>query len=111
MVYDGCCSHYNDENLKKSVGIKVILVLLPANATHFIQPLDVAVFKPFKSVFLKCVSDSMLENNITTISKKDAMTIGSKAWRKGILDKTTNISSGFRAAGMWTFIFLPYSYG
>ena len=47
----------------------------------------------------------MLENDITTISKKDAMTIGSKAWREGILDKTTNIASGFRAAGLWPLSF------
>ena len=49
----------------------------------------------------------MLENAITTILKKDAMTIGSKDWREVILDKTTNIDSGFRAAGMWPLSF-PY---
>ena len=43
----------------------------------------------------------MLENAITTISKKYAMTIGSKSWIEGIIDKTTNIASGFRAAGLW----------
>ena len=33
------------------------------------------------------------------------MTIGSKSWREGILDKTTNIASGFIAAGLWHFYF------
>ena len=47
----------------------------------------------------------MLENAITTIYKKDAMDIGSKSWREGILDKTTNIASIFIAAGLWTFSF------
>ena len=47
----------------------------------------------------------MLENAITIISKKDAMTIGSKTWREGILDKTANIASGFRAAGLWPLSF------
>ena len=42
----------------------------------------------------------MLENTITTISKKYAMTIGSKYWIEGILDKTTDIASVFRAAGL-----------
>ena len=37
---------------------------------------------------------------ITVISKKDAMSILSKAWREGILDKTTNIASGFRVSGL-----------
>ena len=33
------------------------------------------------------------------------MTIRSKDWREGILDKTINITSGFRAAGMWPLSF------
>ena len=55
----------------------------------------------------KRVSDFLLENAITIISEKDAMAIGSKYWREGILDKNTDIASVFRAAGLWPFIFLP----
>ena len=47
----------------------------------------------------------MLVNAITTIPKKDAMTIGSKAWRKRILDKTSDIASRFRAAGLQPLYF------
>ena len=47
----------------------------------------------------------MLENSITVISKKYAMTVGSKAWREGIEYKTKNIASGFRASGLWPFYF------
>ena len=47
----------------------------------------------------------MLENSITVISKKYAMTVGSKAWREGIEYKTKNIASGFRASGLWHFSF------
>ena len=50
LVHDVCCSHYNDEIVKKVVELKFILVLLPDNSTHLIQPLGIAVFKPFKSV-------------------------------------------------------------
>ena len=100
MVYDGCARHYNDEIVKISVELKVILFLFPDNTTHLIHPLDIAVLKPFKLVLRKCVSDLMLENAITTISKKDAMNIGSKSWREVIESKTTNIASGFRSEGM-----------
>ena len=37
--------------------------------------------------------------------EKYSMTIGSKYWIEGILDKTTNIASGFRAAGLWPLYF------
>ena len=47
----------------------------------------------------------MLENAITMIKKKDAMTIGSKTWSEGILDKNSDIASGFRAAGLWPLSF------
>ena len=37
--------------------------------------------------------------------EKYAMNIGSEYCREGILDKTTNIDSGFRAAGLWPLYF------
>ena len=82
LVYDGCCRYNSDEIVKKSVGLKIILVLFPANAIHLVQPLDKSIFKPFKSVFKKYVLDFTLENAITTISKKYAMTIASKSSRE-----------------------------
>ena len=50
LVYDGCGSHYNQDIMEKAIELKVLLVLLPANSTHLIQPLDIAVFKLFKTV-------------------------------------------------------------
>ena len=47
----------------------------------------------------------MLENAITTITKKYEITIGSKYWREIIQDKTTNIDSGFIAVGLWNLSF------
>ena len=52
------------------------------------------------------VSYFVLENVITTITKKYAIAIGSKSWREGIEYKTTNIDPRFRATGMWPFYFL-----
>ena len=47
----------------------------------------------------------MLENAITTITKKYAMTVGSKAWREVIQSKTTIIASGFISTGLLTLYF------
>ena len=105
LFYDDCANHYNDEIVKKSIELKVILVILRANATHLIFPFDRDVFKPFKVVIRKCALDFMLERAITTISQKDAMTIGSKARREAIESKTTNIASGFIAACLWPLYF------
>ena len=47
----------------------------------------------------------MLENAITTITKKYAMTIGSKSCIEGIQFKTINISYVIIVSGMWPFYF------
>ena len=47
----------------------------------------------------------MLANDVTNITKKDAITIGSKSCRERIQYKTTNIASGSRASGMWVLSF------
>ena len=63
------------------------------------------VFNPLDSVLKYCVSGSMLENAIVTITKIYTMTIGSKSWREDIQSKTTNIPSKFRMLGMWPLSF------
>jgi DDE superfamily endonuclease len=49
-VYDGYSSHFNEDIVTKAICLSIILVLLPSNATHLVQPLDIAVFKPFKTI-------------------------------------------------------------
>ena len=78
---------------------------MPANTIHLIRLLDINIFKPFDLVLRKCVLGFMLESAITKMSKKDAMTIGSKSRREGIESKTTNIYSGFISACLWTLSF------
>ena len=53
----------------------------------------------------KYALDFMLENDITTIPKKDTMTIGSEVWREVILDKTKNIASVFIVTYIWPLSF------
>ncbi|RLN74696.1 hypothetical protein BBJ28_00003175 [Nothophytophthora sp. Chile5] len=45
----GISSHYNGEILREAVRLKIILAILPANDTHLLQPLDVAVLTSFKA--------------------------------------------------------------
>ena len=85
--------------------IKVTLILFPANAAHLIQPLDIYVFKHFKLVLKHCVSDFMLKGTNVIITKKYAMSIGSKSWHSGMLAKTSNIVSGFQSYIFWLLCF------
>ena len=47
----------------------------------------------------------MLENAISTIMKKYAMTVQPKSWIEFIQSETTNIASRFRTADLWPLYF------
>jgi hypothetical protein len=48
LIIDGCSSHISMEVVDESAHLQIRLVALPANATHLLQPLNVAVFGSFK---------------------------------------------------------------
>lgn len=48
VLMDNCSAHFSEEMLRLADEDKVYFVALPANATFFLQPLDVAFFGPFK---------------------------------------------------------------
>jgi DDE superfamily endonuclease len=105
LICNGYGSHFNEEKVARAVQLKIILVRLPSNATHILQPLNVAVFKPFKTT-LKCHFESfMIENAITTFLKKDIIQVASSAWLQGVMEKDQNIVHGFKTTGIWPLSF------
>ena len=100
-MYDGYGSHYDDEIIQKAISLKIILVLLPANATHLVQPLDVAIFKPFKTYLKRELESYMIKNAVTSLSKKEAIEIASTAWKGGIEPKKEYFVNGFKTCGIW----------
>ncbi|EGZ09236.1 hypothetical protein PHYSODRAFT_525774 [Phytophthora sojae] len=58
-----------------------MLPALPPNAAHMNQPLDVAVFKPFKAM--------------------NAIQIACSAYETAIMDRPNNAVSGFRSTGLF----------
>ena len=100
LVHDGYSSHFNKDIVTKAISLNIILVLLPSNATHLMQPLDIAVFKPFKTIMKHLLDQRIIEKAIVLISKRDAIEVSSIAWTDGIQAKKTNILSGFEASGI-----------
>ena len=56
---DGCGAHITWEFMDYCNTNKIKLVLLPAHATHFLQPLDVGIFQPFKHWHAEGVDKAM----------------------------------------------------
>ena len=105
LVYDGYGSHYNTDIVEKAIELRIILVLLPSNSNHLIQPLDILVFKPFKTELKHQIKKFMIGNACTSFTKKDAIAIASIRFEKGIINKPENIVAGFKAGKIWPVYF------
>lgn len=85
---------------------KVQVVTLPPHTTHLTQPLDVAVFRPFKASF--CAEVTKAEGSGEAVTKYRLSGVVKKAWDTATasrLDPATgnvlsNLVSGFEAAGI-----------
>ncbi|KAG4061655.1 hypothetical protein PC123_g3478 [Phytophthora cactorum] len=72
-----------------------------ANATHLFQPLDMALFKPYKD----CVHDLMLERlcsiNDPVVRKTNAIEMACTAYQRALINKPTSAVNGFRECAIW----------
>jgi hypothetical protein len=83
----------------KALELQILLVCLPPNATHLLQPLDVAVFSTFKKRPRESIRNYMLTTGESNIVKAQAIRLASEAWAHGMLD--SNCVAGFRASGLF----------
>ncbi|XP_050551659.1 uncharacterized protein LOC126910995 [Spodoptera frugiperda] len=51
LVYDGHVSHVDDKVVALAVENNITILNLPAHTSHLLQPLDLAVFKSFKTIW------------------------------------------------------------
>ncbi|KAE9200906.1 hypothetical protein PF004_g18861 [Phytophthora fragariae] len=68
LVMDGCGSLYSSAIIEHATKLQVVLVCLPANATHLFQPLDVAVFASFKGKLRVLVNEFLDEGEAGSYS-------------------------------------------
>jgi len=99
LTFDGYRAHLSPTIVDTALDLGILLVCLPANATHIFQPLDVAVFGPFKRVLKKLVKARLLETHRVSISKAEAIKLGCQAWITGM--RGENSAAGFRACGLY----------
>lgn len=99
LVMDGYRCHYSYETVEVAASVGVLLVCLPANATHLLQPLDVSVFASMKKHIRRLVHSHMLATGTVNITKTEAIRIGSEAWLACNFSK--NIVSGFKTTGLY----------
>lgn len=81
----------------------IILVALHANATHILQPMDVAIFHPLKVKWLKAVQQWRFENNdaIYTIRREHFAPLLKDVIDSAITSKI--LENGFKKCGLCPF--------
>ena len=100
LIYDGCASHYRKRSVEKAIEMKIIL-LLPSNSTHTLQPPDVSVFKPFKTSLRRSMDRFMIDEDVSRLTKKQAISLASSSWQNGVLAMPDNVISSFASTGLW----------
>lgn len=112
------------ELIQAGEALGVRFVCLPANATHLVQPMDIAVFTSYKKRIRALVRRFMFDTGTSFlvafmfkmtsctncggycvtlgsyhIDKRAAIRLGSTAWNESVIG--SNFKSGFRAASLF----------
>ncbi|KAG9413690.1 hypothetical protein AC1031_022038 [Aphanomyces cochlioides] len=102
LTIDGLSSHCTPKIVETAEEMAISLLCLPSNATHLLQPLDVSVFKSFKSAVDRKIFEAMVHDdtgNLFTLCKERALRIASSAWLENVSAK--NVVAGFSCCGIW----------
>jgi len=100
VFLDGHASHLSLPLSEFCAEYQIILVWLPANATHFLQPLDVGFYFPFKSKWKSFVQMAKLNNSGQEIRKH---LIPYHVNKLGLKYFGLDIKNAFRTCGLFPF--------
>ena len=99
LIMDNAECHMNIHAVKYAIDNGIVIVTLPPHTTAKLQPLDVSVFGPFKSI-LRSIQDAYkLSNPHVPITEHMLPQMACEAWAK--VCNVTNITNGFRATGIY----------
>lgn len=99
LIFDGHASHLNPETIKEAVKNQVIVLKLPPNSTHFLQPLDVGVYGPTKTAWEAILVKFARQNLGVPLSKELFPSLLKALWESPSLGES-NVKAGFRRCGV-----------
>lgn len=101
LILDGHASHMNSADmLQVASDNDIIIVCLPSHTTHYLQPLDRVVFKPFKTYFKDaCARLVATRRGTGRITREDFGELLNSAWSRAATVQLA--TSSFRATGIY----------
>ena len=101
LILDGHTSHITINVIEFARANEIHLLCLPSHTSHVLQPLDVGVFKSFKSLFSKVCTQYMAKNPGRVITEDILSSLVGNALAQS--HTPINIFSGFKKAGIYPF--------
>ncbi|XP_031781093.1 uncharacterized protein LOC116416491 [Nasonia vitripennis] len=103
IIYlDGHSSHVTIPLVKCCREKEIEVIALFPNATHIMQPLDIAFFHPFKEVWRAAIAKYKAEKDISRLKKEHFPAVLEQALNSFVNEKPT-IINGFKDAGLVPF--------
>lgn len=99
LILDGHSSHETLGLLMRAMEENVHILSLPPHTTHYLQPLDRAIFGPLNRKYNEVCSEYLQENPLNQICKWTFCGLFKKAWEESITPN--NVLSGFRSCGIY----------
>ena len=79
---------------------EVVVIALPPNTTHLLQPLDKGVFSPLKSQWKKVVQSYTAKHG-RAVTRYEFSALFAEAWYSAMTPK--NFHGGFKSCGVFPF--------
>jgi 4-hydroxybenzoate polyprenyltransferase len=99
LVVDGHGSHTTDDFMYGCFNANIYLLFLPPHASHVLQPLDLSVFGPIKSLYRSALGNLIYQSDDSPMGKRGFLECYSTARQGGLSEK--NVLAGWRATGLW----------
>jgi hypothetical protein len=101
LILDGHCSHVTLDVVQEARAMGLDLFTLPSHTSHALQPLDVSVFKPFKTFFRKYRDFWTFRTFNQVVTKLTLAHWVSLGLRRALTPQ--NIKGGFRSTKIFPF--------
>ena len=100
LIYDGHKSHVPIPVIRFAREHNIILFVLPAHTSHFLQPLDVGVFSPMKSHYNATCSRYLREHPGRVVTRYNLCGLIGEAYLRTMAG---NLQAGFKGTGIFPF--------
>jgi hypothetical protein len=101
LLLDGASCHFDVEIADTAASLDIVMLCLPSNTTHELQPFDKALFRSMKFAWDAEVDLFWKLNDVRKMDKLDFCKVFSRVWMRAAT--TSNIRSGFEACGVYPF--------